>query len=526
MHLGMPLHRTHFLAAALACAVTAATLTGCAVGPDYRRPDTASAASYKEIPAGWKTAEPADRADRGPWWSIYDDPRLSALMDQLDASNQTVAQYAAAYRQARALVAEARAAYFPTLGLSASASRSGQQFSRSGSLGSTGAGAGTRSGVGNVFSASLDASWEPDLWGKVSRTVAAQRAGEQGAAADLANARLSAQATLAQTYFQLRALDALQQLLDDTVSAYAEALKLTQNQYAQGIVARSDVIQAQTQWQSAQAAAIDNGVARAQDEHAIAVLVGRSPSAFSIPSIPLDAEPPSVPVDVPSALLERRPDIAAAERRTAAANEQIGVAISAYFPSLTLSAQGGYQNSVLSQLFTLPSRFWSVGPELAATLFDAGLRRAQTQAARAAYDSQVATYRQTVLGAFQEVEDALASQRILAQEVVIQRQAVDSAKQALAIVTNEYKAGTVAYVSVLTAQTTAFSAEQKLANLAGQRMTSSVGLVKALGGGWSVAQIDRENGGAAAPSGPASAASATQASGAQAASASEGARSD
>jgi len=296
-------------------------------------------------------AQPADRADRGNWWSIYGDARLDALMDRLNASNQTIAQYAAAYAQARALVAEARAAYFPTLGLSAGATRSGQQLSRAGALGSGGG-----AGIGNAFNVALDASWEPDLWGKVSRTVAAQKAGQQGAAADLANARLSAQATLAQTYFQLRALDAMQRLLDDTVSAYAQALKLTQNQYAQGVAARADVVQAQTQWQSAQASAIDNGVARAQNEHAIAVLIGQSASTFSLPPIPLDAQPPSVPVDVPSALLERRPDIAAAERRTAEANEQIGVAISAYFPSLTLSAQGGYQNSVLSNLFTLPSR--------------------------------------------------------------------------------------------------------------------------------------------------------------------------
>lgn len=476
----MPLRRPSSLASALLYAGAVASLAGCAVGPDYHRPSAPAASSYKETPAGWKVAEPADRADRGPWWSIYGDPRLDALMEQLNTSNQTIAQYAAAYRQARALVAEARAAYFPTLGLSASASRAGQQLSRSGAASSVGSG----NRIGNSFNVALDASWEPDLWGKVSRTVAAQKAGQEGAAADLANARLSAQATLAQTYYQLRALDAAQKLLNDTVSAYTQALKLTQNQYAQGVVARSDVIQAQTQLQSAQAAAIDNGVARAQDEHAIAALVGQSASTFSIPPVPLDAEPPSVPIDVPSALLERRPDIAAAERRTAAANEQIGVAIAAYFPSLTLSAQGGYQNSVLSNLFTLPSRFWSVGPSLAATLFDAGLRHAQTEAARAAYDEQAAVYRQTVLGAFQEVEDDLASQRILAQEVVVQRQAVASAKQALAIVTNEYKAGTVAYVSVLTAQTTAFTAEQKLNTLAGQRMVSSVGLVKALGGGW------------------------------------------
>lgn len=512
----MPLHRirsfaaaprTAPLAAVLACAAAVAALAGCAVGPDYHRPSTSAPAAYKETPAGWKVAEPADHADRGPWWSIYDDARLTALMDQLNTSNQTIAQYAAAYRQARALVGEARAAYFPVVGLSAGASRSGQQLSRSGTLGTLGTGTSTAR-IGNTFSTSLDASWEPDLWGKVSRTVGAQEAGQQGAAADLANARLSAQATLAQTYFLLRALDAAQKLLDDTVAAYAQSLKLTQNQYAQGVAARSDVIQAQTQLRSAQAAAIDNGVARAQDEHAIAVLVGQSASTFSIPPIPLDAEPPAVPVDVPSALLERRPDIAAAERRTAAANEQIGVAISAYFPSLTLSAQGGFQSSVLSQLFTLPSRFWTVGPQLAATLFDGGLRHAQTEAARAAYDQQAAIYRQTVLGAFQEVEDDLASQRILAQEIVVQREAVDSAKQALAIVTNEYKAGTVGYVNVLTAQATAFAAEQKLASLAGQRMVSSVGLVKALGGGWNVAQMDRENGSITAPGAPGASAAA------------------
>ncbi|GLU35853.1 efflux transporter outer membrane subunit [Trinickia caryophylli] len=470
--------------AAATAALVLSLLAGCAVGPDYQRPSAAVPASYKEAPPGWKVAQPADRADRGPWWSIYEDARLDALMTKLDTANQSVAQFAAAYRQAHALVAEARAAYFPTLGLSGSATRSGQRLSSSSGSSTFGS---TTSRVSNSFSTSLDASWEPDLWGKVSRTVSAERAAEQGAAADLANARLSAQATLAQTYFQLRALDSMQKLLDDTVKAFEEALRLTQNQYAQGVAARADVIQAQTQLQSAQATAIDNGVARAQDEHAIAVLVGEPASTFSIPPTPLEAEPPEVPLELPTALLERRPDIASAERKTAAANEQIGVAIAAYFPSLTLSAQGGFQSSVLSNLLQLPSRFWSVGPSLAATLFDAGLRRAQTEAARAAYDQQVATYRQTVLTAFQEVEDNLASQRILAREIIVQREAVASAKQALAIVTNQYKAGTVGYVSVLTAQTTAFSAEQKLATLAGQRMVSSVGLVKALGGGWSVA---------------------------------------
>lgn len=475
----LPLRAHHALRVAVAAAV-AVLVAGCAVGPDYHRPEVSVPASYKEAPEGWKVAQPDDRSDRGPWWGIYQDPQLDDLMSKLNTANQTVAQFAAAYRQARALVAEARAAYFPTVGVSAGGTRSG-------SPGGTVQGFKTGRTNSTSYNAGLDASWELDLWGKVSRSVSSQKAGEQAAAADLANARLSAQGTLAQTYFQLRETDAAQKLLDDTVASFQRSLTLTQNQYAQGVAARADVIQAQTQLQSAQATAIDNGVARAQDEHAIAVLVGEPASTFSIPPIPLEAEPPDVPLELPTALLERRPDIASAERKTAAANEQIGVAIAAYFPSLTLSAQGGLQSSVFSQLLQLPSRFWSVGPSLAATLFDAGLRRAQTEAARAAYDQQVATYRQTVLTAFQEVEDNLASQRILAREIVVQREAVASAKQALAIVTNQYKAGTVGYVSVLTAQTTAFSAEQKLATLAGQRMVSSVGLVKALGGGWSVA---------------------------------------
>lgn len=483
---------------ALTIAVAAALaglLAACAVGPDYKRPAAEIPASYKEAAPGWKVAEPADQQDRGDWWTIYQDPQLNALEDKLNVANQTVAQFAAAYRQARALVGEARAAYFPTIGASAGATRSGNGSSSSGNSTT----ATSRSGINNSFNVQLQASWEPDLWGSVARSVNSQKAGQQGAAADLANARLSAQATLAQTYFSLRALDSSQKLLDDTVAAYQRSLQLTQNQYAAGVAARSDVIQAQTQLQSAQAAAIDNGVQRAQDEHAIAVLVGEPASIFAIPASPLTATPPAVPAQMPSALLERRPDIASAERKAAAANEQIGVAIAAFFPTLTLSATGGYENSVFSQLLTMPSRFWTVGPQLAATLFDAGLRQAKTDAARAAYDQDVASYRQTILAAFQDVEDNLASQRILEQEIVVQRQAVDSARQALAIVTNEYKAGTVGYVNVLTAQTTAFTAEQKLETIAGQRMVSSVGLVKALGGGWDIAQMNRETGDVAAP---------------------------
>ena len=472
--------------------LAALILAGCVVGPDYKRPDAAVPASYKEAAEGWKVAQPADRQDRGDWWAIYNDAQLNDLEARLNASNQNIAQFAAAYRQARALVSEARAAYFPTIGTSASASRSGTgsrpnstQFNSS--------------SVSNSFGLGLDASWEPDLWGTVTRTVGAQRAGEQSAAADLANERLSMQGTLAQTYFQLRTLDAQQKLLDDTVTAYQRTLQLTQNQYAQGTVARSDVIQAQTQLQSAQAAAVDNGVARAQYEHAIAVLVGEPPSTFSLAASPLDATPPAVPAAMPSAILERRPDVASAERKAAAANEQIGVEIAAFFPTLTLSASGGFQSSVLSQLLRAPSRVWTVGPDLAATLFDGGLRSARTEAARASYDQAVATYRQAVLTAFQDVEDNLASLRILGTEVGIQQQAVASAQQALQIVKNEYKSGTVDFATVLIAQTTAFTAQQKLATIAGQRMVSSVGLVKALGGGWDVTQMDRETGTAAAP---------------------------
>ncbi|WP_250526424.1 efflux transporter outer membrane subunit [Caballeronia sp. GAWG2-1] len=495
------------LSATALAATLALSFAGCAVGPDYQRPTTAMPASYKEAPEGWKVAQPADQTDRGTWWTIYDDATLNDLEARLNQSNQTVAQYAAAYRQARALVGEARAAYFPTIGASASGSRSGQGAgTRSTSTSTFGNSSST---VGNSFSASLDATWEPDLWGSVSRTVSAQKAGQQGAAADLANARLSAQGTLAQTYFQLRSLDAQQRLLDDTVAAYQQSLKLTQNQYGQGIVARSDVIQAQTQLQSAQASAIDNGVARAQYEHAIAVLIGEAASTFSLAQMPLEATPPTVPAQMPSAILERRPDIASAERKAAAANEQIGVEIAAYFPTLTLSAQGGFESSVLSQLLRAPSRFWTLGPDIAATIFDGGLRAARTDAARAAYDQNVATYRQTVLTAFQDVEDNLASLRILEKEVVVQQQAVESAQQALAIINNQYKAGTVAFINVLTAQTTAFTAQQKLANIAGQRMVSSVGLVKALGGGWDVAQMDQETGAAQAPASASASASAS-----------------
>jgi NodT family efflux transporter outer membrane factor (OMF) lipoprotein len=484
------------VAAALVCS---AILTGCAVGPDYSRPTVAVPATFKEAAPGWKVAEPSDQHDRGDWWTVFDDDTLNTLEAKVNVSNQTIAGYEAAYRQAHALVDEARAAFFPTLGLSASATRSGSGkssfVSSSGTVNST--------GVSNNYSLQGDASWEIDVWGKVRREVASEKAGQQAAAADIANARLSAQATLAQDYFQLRALDATQKLLDDTVAAYQKSLDLTKNRYAQGVSARSDVLQAQTQLQSAQSSAVNNGIARAQFEHAIAVLAGEPASTFSIPVMPLTAQPPALPVQLPTALLERRPDVAAAERRAAAANEQIGVAIAAYFPTVSLSATGGFQSSLLGDLLTAPSRFWTVGPQLAETLFDAGLRGAQTDAARATYDQQVANYRQTVLTAFQDVEDNLVSLRVLEQQIVIQQAAVESARQALDIVTNQYKAGTTTYLEVITSQATAYNAEQTLANISGQRMVSAVGLIKSLGGGWDVAQMNQDP--AAASAAPASA---------------------
>jgi len=468
----------------LTLAALVLALAGCSVGPDYRRPTVEVPAQFKEAAPGWKMAQPQDQATRGPWWEVFNDPQLNALESRVNLANQTVAGYAAAYRQAHAMVSEAQAAYFPTLGLSASQTRS-KSSAASFSSGST-----QTAGINNQYSAGLDASWEPDLWGKIRREVASEKATAQGAAATLANAELSAQGTLAQDYFQLRALDAAQQLLDSTVVAYQKSLELTQNRYQQGVAARSDVITAQTQLQQAQAAAVDNGIARAQYEHAIAVLVGEPASSFSIAAMPLTATPPILPLQLPSALLERRPDVAVAERQAAAANEQIGVAIAAYFPSLTLSATGGFESGSFSNWLTAPARFWTLGPQLAATLFDGGLRSAQTEAARASYDQSVANYRGTVLAAFQDVEDNLASLRILEQEVVLDQAAADSADQALAIVTNQYKAGTGTYLEVIVAQATDYSTHKQLVSVSGSRMVAAVGLIKALGGGWDASDLN------------------------------------
>lgn len=454
-------------------------LASCAAGPDYVRPTVATPTAYKEA-GDWKPAQPADHLERGKWWQVFGDPVLDALEDQVDISNQNIKAAEAQYRQAQAAVQGNRAGYYPTVTGTVDATRS---HSASGSHTTSSGGTYTDYGL------SLNASWEADVWGKVRRQVEAGEASAQASAADLAAARLSARASLAQNYFQLRIADAQKRLLDDTVDAYRRSLAIVRNQYKAGVATPADVAQAETQLKSAEAQAIDVGVQRAQLEHAIALLVGKAPADFAIKPVSLAAKLPEIPTGLPSALLERRPDIAGAERRMAAANAQIGVAQAAYYPSLTLSGSGGYQSSSLAHWFDLPNRFWSLGPALAETLFDGGLRRSQTAQARAAYDATVAEYRQTVLGAFQEVEDNLASLRILAQEAKVQAQAVQSARRSVTLTMNQYKAGTVSYLNVATTQATALSNERSAVALLGNRLTASVQLIKALGGGWDASQL-------------------------------------
>ena len=464
----------------------ATLLASCALGPNYARPGIETPAAYKEA-QGWKTAQPRDNEPRGNWWGVFNDPQLDALIGQVEVSNQTIKAAEARVREARALTQQARAAYFPIVTGNASATRSG---GRGGAGNNSGiAGSQSSGGPRNNFNIALDVNWELDLWGRVRRTVEAGEATAQASVADLEAAKLSAQAQLAEDYFLLRAQDAQIRLLTDTVDAYQKSLQLTRNQYAVGVAARADVAQAETQLKSTQAQALDAGVQRAQLEHAIAVLLGKAPADFSIAPEVVATTFPQIPLELPSALLERRPDIAAAERRSAAANAQIGVAEAAFFPSLTLSATGGFQNSVLSQLFSAPSRYWSLGPALAQTLFDAGLRRAQSAQAIATYDEDVANFRQTALAGFQEVEDNLAALRILEQEAAVQDEAVKSARESLTITLNQYRAGTVNYLSVVIAQATALSNEREALTTLGRRQTAGVTLIKALGGGWSAAQL-------------------------------------
>ena len=444
-------------------------LSGCAIGPKYVRPTTQIPTAYKES-ADWKVAQPQDEIVRGAWWKVFNDPQLDALEDQVNISNQNIAIAEAQFAQAYALVQAAKSSFFPILTTKGSYTRS---HSGSGS-----------SNTASQTLLSADVTWELDLWGKIRQTIAANRANAQASKADLGNARLSAQAQVAQDYFQLCSLDAQSKLFNDTDVIFQKFLDLTKNQYASGVAAESAVIQAKTQLEATQAQLIDIGVQRSQMEHAIALLIGKPASDFSIPPLTLPSTVPSVPTGLPSEILERRPDIAAAERTVAAANSLIGVAESAYYPTLTLSASGGYESSDLSRIFSSPNPLWSVGPALAETIFDAGLRQAQTAQAKAAYNADVASYRQTVLAAFQQVEDNLAALRILEQEAQVQNEAVMDARKAVTLETDQYKAGTVSALDVITTQATALTDEKTAVTILGQRLNACVLLIQYLGGGW------------------------------------------
>lgn len=469
-------------AAALTIGLALQLAAGCAVGPNYHRPATPSAPAYKES-ADWKPSQPSDALERGPWWQIYQDDTLNQLEAQIDISNQTVAQAAAQFAQAQALVAEARAGFWPTIAASFSAQR-GQQGVPSAITNAGGVQVTAISRGNTSYTAGVTANWELDIWGKVRRTVESNKATAEQYAAALAAARLTAQSTFATDYFLLRVQDQLQQLLDDTVKAYQQSLKITESRYRFGVAARADVVTAQTQLLSAQAQQVNAKIERGTLEHALAVLLGKQPAEFSLERASLRSDVPTVPAGVPSALLERRPDVAEAERSMAAANAQIGIAKAAYFPTLTLGGQDEYSSSVFSQLIQMSNRVWAVGPTLAETIIDGGLRRAQVRAARATHDQATAFYRQTVLTGFQQVEDQIVTLRILEQQAVIEEATVKAAREAETLTLNQYKAGTVPYSSVITAQTTRLSSEQTALQVLSQRLEASVSLIAALGGGW------------------------------------------
>jgi len=460
--------------AALALALLAA---GCKMGPHYARPDAPAAPAFKEL-AGWKPSTPRDGFDRGAWWSVYDDTRLDSLERQVVVSNQNVLAAEAAYRQAKALVREARASLFPTLSVAPGVTRGNAS-------GMSGSGGGTRT----QYTAEGTASWDLDVWGRIRRQVESQAAAAEVSAADLANAQLSAQGSLATDYFELRSADSLARLLRDTLVAYDHALRITQNQYDAGTVSRADVLAAQVPVQSAQALLVAAGVARAQYEHAIAVLTGHPPSDLTIPEAPLATAVPVVPAGVPSALLERRPDIAAAERTMKAENALIGVAIAAYYPDITLTAVFGFAGDPLANVFNAANRVWSLGAAASETLFQGGYQTAAVAAARAGYDNAVATYRQTVLSAFQQVEDDLSGLRILQRQAEAEDALVSAARRAVDVMLNEYQAGTVAYTSVITEQEQLLSAQQAALTVRQNRLVDSVALIQALGGGWDAKEL-------------------------------------
>jgi NodT family efflux transporter outer membrane factor (OMF) lipoprotein len=454
----------------LASIATTLLLTGCMVGPDYFRPSAAIPTKYKEIspaPAGWKAAEPADDRARGNWWSTYQDPLLDDLVGKVSINNQNLKAYEAAFQQALAISDQAQSSLWPIATLTPSATRSHSSIK-----------------TGTTRSLEISASWNLDLWGRSRRQIESDRAAAQASAAQLASVRLSAQAELATDYFQLRYEDSLQRLLTDTVTAYQRTLKITQNQYTAGVAARSDIVTAETQLQTTQAQLIAVGVSRAQYEHAIALLIGLPPSDIAIPVGQLAATIPVVPLTLPSALLERRPDIAEAERTVAQENALIGVAVAAYYPDISLSGMFGYAGSPAARLVSASNKVWSAVANGNQILFDGGTRSATVAAARAAYDQSVANYRQTVLSAFHDVEDALSNLRILAEQAEAQARAIALARQGVEIALHEYEAGTQAYTTVVTAQATALANEETELQVAANQLTSSVALIKALGGGW------------------------------------------
>ncbi len=456
-------------------AATLCLLAGCNVGPDYNAPAMETPAAYKEqSTAGWKVAQPEDDVLRGKWWEMFSDARLNALEEQVNVSNQNIAAATASFFAARALVKEARSQYFPTVTTSPSVTLQRSPASK---------------GTSTDYSLPFDATWQPDFFGRIQNTVRSAAYGAQASAADLENIRLTIQADVAADYFQLRGQDALTQLLESTVVALRRSLDLTRSLYETGIGSDEAVAQAETLLEATRAQDVALGIQRAQFEHAIAMLTGQAASRFSIPIEPLDARPPAIPVGLPSRLLERRPDIAAAERLMAQANAQIGIATAAYYPTVTLSAAAGFESTALSTWFTWPSRIFSIGPAAMETLFDAGLRQATVEQFSAQYDATVAGYRQTVLAAFQQIEDNLAALRILSVEIQYQDAAVKAADKTLALAMDRYRLGIDPYLNVIAAQTALLSNQEALVNLQIQQMTASVGLIEALGGGWDAARI-------------------------------------
>lgn len=454
-------------------ALASVVLSGCVLGPDYQRPDSSVPVEFRHTP-GWKVAQPSELSSSVSWWSLYQDASLADLLKQLETSNQNLRAAEAAWREARALVGGSRSALYPNATGQVGTSRTGND-----------------QGVNKSNEVALGLSWQLDIWGQVRRQVEASEANAQASAAEWAGVRLSQQSELVQNYLQLRVIDEQMRLLDATVKAYQRSLQLTENRYKAGVVTRADVSQALTQLKNTQAQRLDLDWQRARYEHAIALLVGSTPNAVQVASVETLPQLPVLPIDVPSALLERRPDIAVAERQVMAANAEIGVAETAYFPDLTLSASGGYRGSNLADWISMPNRFWSIGPQFAMTLFDAGLRRSKVEQAEARYDQQVARYRQTTLQAIGEVEDALVQLNVLAEEIQVQREALAASQDTLRLTENQYQAGMVDYLAVTSAQTIALNSQRTLLNLLGTQLTASVQLISALGGGWQM-ETDEE----------------------------------